>query len=47
MEEEKIEKEYRDRKPGERKRPLVTSYNLEDFEAEFAGATRWNLREKS
>ena len=32
MEEEKIEKEYRNWKPGQRKRPLVMSRRLEDFE---------------
>lgn len=34
MEEEKERKEYKDWKPGYRKRPLVMSYNLEDFENE-------------
>lgn len=46
MAEEKEEKEYRDWKPGQRKRPLVTSYRLEDFEEEFSGAAKWTLRDK-
>ena len=46
MEEEKVRKEYRDWKPGERKRPLVMSYRLEDFEEEVAGAAKWTLRDK-
>lgn len=40
---EKITKEYRDWKPGMRKRPLVMSYRLEDFEEEASGIpSRWN-----
>jgi len=46
MEEEKVRKEYRDWKPGERKRPLVMSYRLEDFEEEVSGAAKWTLRDK-
>ena len=46
MAEEKERKEYRDWKPGQRKRPLVMSYRLEDFEEEFSGAARWTLRDK-
>lgn len=46
MAEEKEAKEYRDWKPGQRKRPLVTSYRLEDFEEEFSGAAKWTLRDK-
>lgn len=50
IEDEKERKEYRDWKPGERKRPLVMSYRLEDFEEEARRAAgekvRWTLREK-
>ena len=46
MEEEKIRKEYRDWKPGQRKRPLVMSHRLEDFEEEASGAAKWTLRDK-
>jgi len=46
MEEEKERKEYRDWKPGQRKRPLVMSYRLEDFEEEASGAKKWTLRDK-
>ena len=46
MEEEKIRKEYRDWKPGQRKRPLVSSRRLEDFEEEATGAAKWTLRDK-
>jgi len=46
IEEEKIRKEYRDWKPGQRKRPLVMSYRLEDFEEEASGAAKWTLRDK-
>lgn len=46
MADEKERKEYRDWKPGQRKRPLVMSYRLEDFEEEFSGAARWTLRDK-
>ena len=46
MEEEKIEKEYRNWKPGQRKRPLVMSRRLEDFEEEATGAAKWTLRDK-
>jgi large subunit ribosomal protein L3 len=41
--EDKLAKEYRDWKPGMRKRPLVMSYRLEDFEEEASGVpSRWN-----
>jgi large subunit ribosomal protein L3 len=47
---EKERKEYRNWKPGQRKRPLVISYRLEDFEEEEARIsgikTRWTLRDK-
>ena len=46
MEEEKASKEYTDWKPGQRKRPLVMSHRLEDFEDEASGAVRWTLRDK-
>jgi 50S ribosomal protein uL3 len=47
MADEKVRKEYRDWKPGHRKRPLVVSYRLEDFEEEESGASsRWTLRDK-
>lgn len=46
MEEEKIEKEYRNWKPGQRKRPLVMSRRLEDFEEEASGTAKWTLRDK-
>ena len=46
MEEEAASKLYPDWKPGQRKRPLVTSYRLEDFEEEASGAPRWTLRDK-
>lgn len=46
MEEEKTRKEYRDWKPGQRKRPLVMSHRLEDFEEEASGAVKWTLRDK-
>jgi len=46
LEKEKIAKEYRDWKPGQRKRPLVISYNLEDFEDELEGKSKWTLRDK-
>eukprot|EP00581_Thalassiosira_minuscula_P008851 CAMPEP_0183704226 /NCGR_PEP_ID=MMETSP0737-20130205/1628_1 /TAXON_ID=385413 /ORGANISM="Thalassiosira miniscula, Strain CCMP1093" /LENGTH=409 /DNA_ID=CAMNT_0025931055 /DNA_START=17 /DNA_END=1246 /DNA_ORIENTATION=+ len=46
MAEEKERKEYRDWKPGERKRPLVMSYRPEDFEEEASGAAKWTLRDK-
>mmetsp|Transcript_7103 Transcript_7103/g.15317 ORF Transcript_7103/g.15317 Transcript_7103/m.15317 type:complete len:409 (+) Transcript_7103:142-1368(+) len=46
IEEEKIRKEYRDWKPGQRKRPLVMSYRLEDFEDEMSDAAKWTLRDK-
>lgn len=40
---DKQTKEYRDWKPGMRKRPLVMSYRLEDFEEEASGIpSRWN-----
>ena len=40
---DKLTKEYRDWKPGMRKRPLVMSYRLEDFEEEASGIpSRWN-----
>lgn len=41
-----MQKEYRDWKPGQRKRPLVMSYRLEDFEEEASGAAKWTLRDK-
>ena len=48
--EEKERKEYRNWKPGQRKRPLVISHRLEDFEEEEAMEkgikTRWTLRDK-
>lgn len=48
--EEKERKEYRNWKPGQRKRPLVISHRLEDFEEEAAMEsgikTRWTLRDK-
>jgi large subunit ribosomal protein L3 len=46
MDDEKLRREYRDWKPGQRKRPLVVSRRLEDFEEEASGATRWSLRDK-
>jgi large subunit ribosomal protein L3 len=47
MADEKVRKEYRNWKPGQRKRPLVVSYRLEDFEEEESGvASRWTLRDK-
>ena len=46
MADEKLEKEYRDWRPGQRKRPLVVSYRLEDFEEEASGASRWTLRDR-
>ena len=47
MADEKVRKEYRDWKPGQRKRPLVVSYRLEDFEEEESGiSSRWTLRDK-
>ena len=46
MEEEKLEKEYRNWKPGQRKRPLVMSHRLEDFEEEASGTAKWTLRDK-
>jgi large subunit ribosomal protein L3 len=46
MDEEAAAKLYPDWKPGQRKRPLVTSYRLEDFEEEASGAPRWTLRDK-
>eukprot|EP00573_Skeletonema_grethae_P001010 CAMPEP_0201691796 /NCGR_PEP_ID=MMETSP0578-20130828/4857_1 /ASSEMBLY_ACC=CAM_ASM_000663 /TAXON_ID=267565 /ORGANISM="Skeletonema grethea, Strain CCMP 1804" /LENGTH=411 /DNA_ID=CAMNT_0048177059 /DNA_START=37 /DNA_END=1272 /DNA_ORIENTATION=+ len=46
MEEEKIQKEYRNWKPGQRKRPLVMSRRLEDFEEEASGTAKWTLRDK-
>lgn len=49
MEAEKRAKEYPDWKPGERKRPLVMSYRLEDFEAELNPDTsvrKWSTRDK-
>ena len=46
MEEEKLEKEYRNWKPGQRKRPLVMSRRLEDFEEEASGTSKWTLRDK-
>lgn len=44
--EEKERREYRDWKPGQRKRPLVMSYRLEDFDEEEAGTPKWTLRDK-
>ena len=46
LEAEKIEKQYLDWKPGERKRPLVISHRLEDFEDELGDEPRWTLRDK-
>ncbi|KAL3790139.1 hypothetical protein HJC23_009576 [Cyclotella cryptica] len=46
LEEEKTSKLYPDWKPGQRKRPLVMSHRLEDFEEEASGAPRWTLRDK-
>eukprot|EP00579_Thalassiosira_antarctica_P001662 CAMPEP_0201869062 /NCGR_PEP_ID=MMETSP0902-20130614/2718_1 /ASSEMBLY_ACC=CAM_ASM_000551 /TAXON_ID=420261 /ORGANISM="Thalassiosira antarctica, Strain CCMP982" /LENGTH=408 /DNA_ID=CAMNT_0048394503 /DNA_START=19 /DNA_END=1245 /DNA_ORIENTATION=+ len=46
MDEEKERKKYLDWKPGERKRPLVMSYRLEDFEEEASGVAKWTLRDK-
>jgi len=46
MDDEKLRREYRDWKPGQRKRPLVVSRRLEDFEEEASGAARWSLRDK-
>jgi len=46
MEEERIRKEYRDWKPGQRKRPLTMSHHLQDFEDEISGAPKWTLRDK-
>jgi len=46
MEEESIQREYRNWKPGQRKRPLVMSRRLEDFEEEASGAAKWTLRDK-
>ncbi|KAL7436489.1 hypothetical protein ACHAXM_005219 [Skeletonema potamos] len=46
MEEEKLEKEYKNWKPGQRKRPLVISHRLEDFEEEASGTAKWTLRDK-
>eukprot|EP00970_Alexandrium_tamarense_P014984 scaffold4561_cov184-Alexandrium_tamarense.AAC.3 len=46
MSDEKIQKEYRDWKPGQRKRPLVMSFRMEDFEEEATGAAKWTLRDK-
>jgi len=44
---EKERKLYRDWKPGQRKRPLVVSRRLEDFEEEALGpSARWTLRDK-
>jgi len=45
MEEEKIRKEYRGWKPGERKKPLLMSYSMKDFEDENS-PDRWTLRDK-
>jgi large subunit ribosomal protein L3 len=46
IEDEKATKLYPDWKPGQRKRPLVMSYRLEDFEDEASGAPKWTLRDK-
>lgn len=39
-------KKHSDWKPGQRKKPLVMSYRLEDFEAELSGEKRWTLLDK-
>mmetsp|Transcript_18485 Transcript_18485/g.26091 ORF Transcript_18485/g.26091 Transcript_18485/m.26091 type:complete len:405 (+) Transcript_18485:166-1380(+) len=49
MKEEAIAKQYLDWKPGERKRPLVVSNRLEDFEEELnpdKSVRKWALRDK-
>ena len=51
MEAEKLEKTYPDWKPGERKRPLVKTHSLEEFERElmpekYADNPLWTLRDK-
>lgn len=46
MAEEEERKLYKDWVPGERKRPLVMSYRLEDFEDELSDARKWTLRDK-
>jgi large subunit ribosomal protein L3 len=46
LEDEAASKLYPDWKPGQRKRPLVMSHRLEDFEQEESNAPRWTLRDK-
>jgi large subunit ribosomal protein L3 len=48
LEEGAASKDYSDWKPGERKRPLLVSYRLEDFEYELDpnAEAKWTLRDK-
>ena len=48
MADEGLRREYRDWRPGERKRPLVVSSRLEDFEEESSVSTtkRWTPRDR-
>ena len=48
FEEQAASKDYSDWKPGERKRPLIMSYDLKDFEYELDpnSKPKWTLRDK-
>jgi large subunit ribosomal protein L3 len=46
LQDEADSKLYPNWQPGERKRPLVSSFRLEDFEEEASNAPKWTLRDK-